>query len=388
MKRNRRAFLSAVGALTVGGCVGSPPDTPSGDAPPATGDSDTSAPPPSTQESTQKTTTEPEPTTTTIGFAGDTMVGRRLNNIYGDDDVDPASIWGEFQPRLQSVDGVLCNLECSLSTRGERYPGRAFYFRGDPEWAIPALEAGNVQYTSLANNHALDFGATALMDTITHLDDAGIANAGTGANPEAAREPATLTVGDLDVAVVSFSDEYDFYAATDDRPGIAWISRDYDSEETRRKMRDAIDRAKATDPDLLVFSIHWGENWIERPSEKLVKLGHWLVDQGVDVVHGHSAHVVQGIEQYEDGIILHDTGDLVDDFGIKDNLGNDKSFLFEMTFEGDEPTKIRLVPLHIDDGVRPPTDEEVEWLRETMRDRAEPFDTTYERADDGLVVHL
>ena len=96
----------------------------------------------------------------------------------------------------------------------------------------------------------------------------------------------------------------------------------------------------------------------------------------------------QGIEQYGDGIILHDTGDLVDDFGVKDDLGNDKSFLFEVTFAGSDPDRIRLRPFHIDDGVRPATDEEAAWLRETMRERAEPFDTEYERAGDGLVVDL
>ncbi len=66
----------------------------------------------------------------------------------------------------------------------------------------------------------MDFGAVALTDTIDALEGAGIENAGTGETPTAARALATFSVGDVDVAVISFSDEYEAYAATDDRPGV------------------------------------------------------------------------------------------------------------------------------------------------------------------------
>ncbi len=380
MDENRRAFLSTVGAVAVGGCTGDP-----------TGSTTSNGTRSSETDTTDEPTTSSEDPThreVTIGFAGDTMVGRDLNGIYGKEDVEPASIWGDFQSRLHSLDGVFCNLECSLSKRGERFPDRAYYFRGDPDWAVPALTAGNVQFATLSNNHSMDFGEVALMDTIDVLEAEGIENAGTGKTPTAAWEPATFSVGGLDVAVVSFSDEYEVYAATDDRPGIAWAKTDHENPRTQRLVGDAIERAKATNPDLLVVSLHWGENWIERPSDRLVSFGHWLVDQGVDLVHGHSAHVVQSVEQYGDGIILHDTGDLVDDFGIKDDLGNDKSYLFEVTLDGGKFEKIRLTPFHIDDGVRKTNEGEAEWLRETMRRRSEPFETTYERDGEGLVVKL
>ena len=395
MTDTRRAYLSTIGTVVVGGCLGNYAGSTTANG--SSSSSDTGA---TGQETTDATDSSGvRPTTddssdgrgtheTTIGFAGDAMVGRSLNRIYGDSGVDPATIWGDFQPRLDALDGVFCNLECCLSKRGERFPDRVYYFRGNPEWAVPALDAGNVRFTNLANNHAMDFGAVALTDTIDALDDGGIENAGTGATPSAAWKPATFTVGDIDVAVVSFSDEYEVYAATSDRPGIAWAETDPRNRRTRRLVGNAIERAKSGNPDLLVVSLHWGENWIEKPTDRLVAFGHWLVDQGVDLVHGHSAHVVQAVERYGDGVILHDTGNLVDDFGIKDDLGNHDSYLFELTLDGGSFEKIRLVPFHIDDGVSPATEDQAAWLRKTMRDRSDQFDTTYERDGDGLVVRL
>ncbi|SFC27025.1 poly-gamma-glutamate synthesis protein (capsule biosynthesis protein) [Halobiforma haloterrestris] len=363
MTGSRRRFLAAAGAAVLGGCTA-----------PAAGPIEFEA---------------HERHGTTIGFVGDAMLGRDLEDRYGSGRADPASVWGDLRPRLQSLDGVCCNLECCLSTRGERFPDRTYYFRADPDWAVPALEAGNVRFASLANNHILDFGPTALRDTVDALADAGIGFAGAGERPAAARAPATVSIGDVDVAVVSLADHYAEYGATDDRPGTAYVETDPDVPDTRRLVSAALERARETEPDLLVASVHWGPNWVEYPDDDLRAFGHWLVDQGVDLVHGHSAHVVQGIERYGDGLVLHDTGDIVDDYVIKEDLRNDRTFLFELGLEDGSPAELRLVPAVIDDLTVSKADEdEAAWLRETMRDRSAPFGTEYERDGDTLVLPL
>ncbi|WP_049924139.1 CapA family protein [Halopiger djelfimassiliensis] len=325
---------------------------------------------------------------TTIGFAGDAMLGRNLDERYGQDDASPAAVWSDLRPRLASLDAVCCNLECCLSTRGERFPDRAYYFRADPEWAVPALEAGNVRFVSLANNHMLDYGPTALVDTVEALDEGGINHAGAGKGPADAHAPATFTVDGVDVAVVSFADHFEEYGVTDDRPGTAYIECDRENDETRRIVEDALERAREHEPDLLVASLHWGSNWVEEPGAEYVAFGHWLVDQGVDLVHGHSAHIPQGVERYGDGLILHDTGDIVDDYAVKPELRNDRTFLFEVGVDDDGTLEdLRLVPARIDDYAVHQADEtDAEWLHETMVDRSEPFGTTYER--DGTHLHL
>ncbi|OLZ42317.1 poly-gamma-glutamate biosynthesis protein [Natrinema saccharevitans] len=359
----RRAFLATAGAAALGGCA-APAVEPTAVA-------------------------DHERHETTIGFVGDAMLGRNVDDRYGRAGVDPAAVWGDLRPRLQSLDGVCCNLECCLSTRGRRFPDRTYYFRADPAWAVPALEAGNVRFASLANNHALDFGPTALLDTVDALEDAGMGFAGAGETPTAARAPATVSIGDVDVAVVSVADHYAEYGATADRPGTAYVEFDPESAESRRLVGESLERAKATEPDLLVASVHWGPNWVEYPDDDLRAFGHWLIDRGVDLVHGHSAHVVQGVERYGDGLVLHDTGDIVDDYVIKEDLRNDRTVLFELGLEGESPAELRLVPAVIDDETVTPADEdEAAWLRETMRDRSAPFGTEYDRDGRDLVLSL
>src|SRR5262245_37119384 len=93
----------------------------------------------------------------------------------------------------QSADMFVLNLECCISARGERFPDpdKPFFFRAPPVAAERLAELG-VDAVTLANNHALDYGPDALLDTIEHLDRAGIAHTGAGADETAARTPAHL----------------------------------------------------------------------------------------------------------------------------------------------------------------------------------------------------
>src|SRR6056297_3248655 len=111
-----------------------------------------------------------------IGLTGDVMLGRLVDEHQRRR--SPDAVWADLLNRLTALDGLFVNLECCLSTRGTPWQVtyRPFHFRADPDWAVPALEAAGVDGCALANNHVLDFGDPALLDTLDALDGAGIAH--------------------------------------------------------------------------------------------------------------------------------------------------------------------------------------------------------------------
>ncbi|WP_324758819.1 CapA family protein [Haloarcula sp. GH36] len=363
MQPTRRAFLASVLSGTgIAGCLGRVPEP---------------ACPPSVESDGP----------VRIGFAGDVMLGRNVTETWRDG--DPAGVWGPTIDRLRALDGLVLNLECCVSDRGQRTPGRGFYFRAEPEWAVPALDAAGTTVAGVANNHLLDFGPQALRDTVTHLEAAGIATAGAGSDRTAAFAPATVTVGGIEIAVVALTDQAPLYAARGNSPGTAFTTLSTDDPLSKRRVDAALARARDRDPDLLVATLHWGPNWEVRPSEGQQRVARWLIDRGVDVVHGHSAHVIQGIETYRGRPIIYDAGDYVDDYLVKEGLHNDRSFLFELVVADGTLRALRLVPVEIDDSaVGTASETAAEWLRERMRTLSEPFGTTLERAGDGLRVPL
>src|SRR5919112_1705057 len=116
----------------------------------------------------------------TLALAGDTMLGRGVAERLV---ADPG--WELFAPGVVAfaaqADLFVLNLECCISERGERFPepGKPFFFRAPPVAAERLAELG-VDCVTLANNHALDYGAEALLDTLEHLGAAGVAWVGAG----------------------------------------------------------------------------------------------------------------------------------------------------------------------------------------------------------------
>ena len=322
-----------------------------------------------------------------LGFAGDVMLGRGVDERWRDG--PPTGVWGTMLETVRSLDGLFLNLECCLSDRGTPRPGRTYHFRADPDWAVPALRAGGVTWASLANNHVLDFGPGAFSDTLEHLSSGGLAHAGAGPDLEAALEPSVVEVGDLTVAIVAFTDRSPSYGAGPDDTGTAFVEMDPGTPRTRRLVDAALASARDADPDLVVASLHWGPNWRIRPSSSRRRFARSLVDRGVDVVHGHSAHVVQGVEVYRGRPILYDAGDFVDDYAVKPELQNDRSALFELVVEEGVVTALRIVPVEIaDEASNRAEGEIVAWIRDRIRDRSSGFGTSFERRGDGLRVPL
>ena len=105
----------------------------------------------------------------TIALIGDTMLGRGVAGVL--ESAPPTSLLApEVVAAAREADLVLLNLECCISTRGERWgdPWKPFYFRAPPA-AVEALGELGVDCVTLANNHALDFGPVALADTLDYL---------------------------------------------------------------------------------------------------------------------------------------------------------------------------------------------------------------------------
>ena len=140
----------------------------------------------------------------TLALAGDTMLGRGAAEKLMADPAAPLFA-PEIAARIASADTFVLNLECCISKRGAPFPepGKPFFFRAPPVAAQRLAELG-VDAVTLANNHALDYGADALLDTLAYLDEAGIVTVGAGANEDIARRPQLLRCGEEDLRLISF----------------------------------------------------------------------------------------------------------------------------------------------------------------------------------------
>lgn len=321
----------------------------------------------------------------TLALAGDVMLGRgvtRRINEFG-----PTYPWGNMLPPIRRADCFLINLECALTSGAKRWRddgGKAFYFRAHPR-AVKTLQLARVDFAALANNHAADFGMTGLLDTVRHLDKAGIAHAGAGANLTAACAPAFVSAGRWRIGIVAFADYPAAWAAGPAAPGINYTSvppAPADLQSIEVALATARQRA-----DLVVFSIHWGPNMRDRPEHAFREFAHRVIEAGADVFWGHSAHVVQGIEVWHGKPILYDTGDFVDDYAVDAELRNDLSALFLLRIRPPAWERIDVVPVSISRGqVNRAQGADRDWFSEKVVTLSAELGTTAVTAGGRLTI--
>jgi poly-gamma-glutamate synthesis protein (capsule biosynthesis protein) len=322
----------------------------------------------------------------TLAVAGDVMLGRTVNDAVRQR--GPAYPWGDLLPLLWDVDLFLVNLECALTSHTVQWGGRGkpFHFRADPA-AIEVLRYGRVDCAALANNHVMDFGPAGLLETVELLRRAGIAAPGAGPNQRAARMPARLSVPGLRVHVIALADHPFDWAAGPTSPGINYTGVSLDPEDLR-PVTEAV-RAARQGADIVVLSMHWGPNMQDVPSTEFQAFARAVVDAGVDVFWGHSAHVPQGVEIRGRSLILYDTGDLVDDYAVDPGLRNDCTALFLLRFMGGAFRQLDVVPVRIADcQATLATGEDLTWRLRRLEELSSQFGTTFSRSRDRLVLTL
>jgi poly-gamma-glutamate synthesis protein (capsule biosynthesis protein) len=210
--------------------------------------------------------------------------------------------FGRLDGLFQGSDLAFGNLETVLSDSGLR-PDlvRSREMRGHPG-AVDRLIATGFNVLNVANNHILQHGVEAFHDTVRVLRERGIAVVGEGRAEGRESVPALVSVNSLRVAFLGYAFEPDKYFAA---PPLYAFGPDCDipAEIARARQR----------ADIVICSMHWGDEFIRRPPAENVAKARRLVDAGAHLILGHHPHVYQGVERYRHGLIAYSLGNFVFD---------------------------------------------------------------------------
>ena len=191
-------------------------------------------------------------------------------------------------------DYTLVNLECVLTDRWDlRNTALYLNFRGPADY-VNILTQGSVEGVSMSNNHALDYGPDGLRDCQRNLDQAGVQWAYN-------QDYFTFERKGVKFAVFSFRRSYmEAY--------YTWL----EEEIARVKQEEGV--------DFVIVCLHHGEEYQEKHNDyDQTRFAHHAIDYGADLVVGTHPHVLQGIEVYNDRLILYSLGNF--SFG-----GNNRPF--------------------------------------------------------------
>lgn len=232
----------------------------------------------------------------TLIFVGDVMLGRRIETLWREGGADyPFSATAEL---TRQADLAVANLEGPIVGEHQQTPDGSLVFSFASSTTRTLAWAG-FDFVSLGNNHTLDQGQRGLAETRNYLEAADIGFAG---NPLKIDEDSAKTIlaAYKKISLVSFN--------------ATWPQFNQDEALT------LIASQASAEPDLLVVSIHWGDEYSPVPNQTQKDLAYKMIEAGTDLIIGHHPHVVQNVEVYQGRPIFYSLGNFIFDQYFSDEV--------------------------------------------------------------------
>lgn len=308
--------LVALSATVAAACAGAPAPrarTAIEAAPPAPPAEEPPAEEPSTLVEAPPAPAPPRARAVTIGASGDILCHIKVVRSAAEHESGFEHVFGRLRAVIGEGEVAVANLETPLSERIPPETGEPPVL-GAPGSVAAALGAAGIDAVSVANNHSYDQTAAGLGDTIEALRAAGVGFAGAAETLEASPGPIVVERDGVRVAFLAFTERVNRGHAGA-QGARTWVAR-FDEELARR----ALERARQV-ADVVVVSIHWSHDYVERPLIPQRRRARFLVDAGADVIVGHGPHVLQEVERMEsprgDAVVAYSLGNLVSNQALR-----------------------------------------------------------------------
>jgi len=258
-----------------------------------------------------------EGNTVTLTAVGDIMLGGNVEALIKQHGPGyPFQCVGDI---LKNSDIAFANLESPLTNESNKaiwdytkildHPieingrpiGSSIYCKASPH-CVNALSLAGINIVSIANNHIMDYGLNGLSDTITELSKKNISSIGAGKNIAEAKKPVIIEKNGLKIGFLAYCD---VYIASKKRAGTAPL---------KLAVQDI--KSLKSEVDIIVVSVHQGQDISDYPRKSEVYSMHRLINAGAQIVLRHHPHVIQGIEKYKGGVIAYSLGNFICDYTI------------------------------------------------------------------------
>jgi poly-gamma-glutamate synthesis protein (capsule biosynthesis protein) len=258
---------------------------------------------------------------------------------------DPRECFSRTRDLLSSADFAFCQLETSLAEKGVRLPQARHAVLTRPNVA-PAMREAGFTAVSFAGNHCLDWGNDAFFETIGHLKSVGMDVVGAGANIIEARKAIIQSANGVRIAFLAYSTILpQAYWAEVNRPGCAPMRAhtihepiEHDQPGTPARIHTFPHRedlaamcadihAAKQQADVVVVSHHWGVHFVPYVlADYQPDVAYAAIDAGADIILGHHAHILKGIEVYKGKPVFYSLCNFATDLRMDEAHANSTGF--------------------------------------------------------------
>ena len=296
-----------------------------------------------------------------------------------------AQLAQDFRNTLHEADLFLANLECPLTDSVTPAWNHFATLKGQREAGRVLGDLG-VNIVSLANNHIGDYGRKGLEDTISVLEEHGIAWVGAGWSPDEASRPLIVEKDNRLIGILALA-QPEISAAKNGKWGAGVL----DDDVAIRKIK-----ALSEEVDFTIACLHFGVEFFEYPTPHQVRLSRSLIDAGALLVIGHHPHVPQGYEYYKNGFIAYSLGNFIFDMGPGSHKFSRVGLLVQTDIEKGTISKNKIIPVDtrgsnprlLEGQERREAEDYLRRISSVLRDEQELIKCYYFTCRDNFYMHI
>ncbi|WP_419887383.1 CapA family protein [Neobacillus niacini] len=243
----------------------------------------------------------------TIGAIGDILIHDTVyQDAFNGTQYNFNPIFENVKSTLESPDILTANQESMLG--GSDIGVSSYPMFNSPHEVADALVNTGVDIVSMANNHTLDKGERGILSATDYLNSIGLPHVGSFLNEEDRQTLRIINKNGIKLAFLSYTYGTNGIPVPDGKDFLVnLINRDLMSDEIHRAKKEA---------DVVIMSIHWGNEYQRIPTSEQKDLANFLANEGVDIIFGSHPHVLQPMEwiKTEDGrnsFVIYSLGNFI-----------------------------------------------------------------------------
>lgn len=247
---------------------------------------------------------EPEVKTSKLSLV---MVGDGLlhSSVYNDAYKDGAY---DFKPQLEYIKPIVQNYDLAFynqeSILGGTSIGLSDYptFNSPWEFGDAMIDAG-FNLVSLANNHTMDRGEKAIINSCEYWKTKDVFTAGSYCSSEEANEIKIKEKNGIKYTLLAYTYGTNGISVPSGKEYLVNLYSDEKAKNDIEKVRDKV--------DLLIVSMHWGTEYRSEPTEEQQRQANYLSSLGVDIIIGTHPHVIEPITYINDTLVIYSLGNFI-----------------------------------------------------------------------------
>lgn len=206
-----------------------------------------------------------------------------------------------IKPEIQKHDLAFYNQESILGGTSiglSDYPN----FNSPQEFGDAMIDAG-FNLVSLANNHTMDRGVTAIQNSCDYWKTKDVLAAGSYCSAEDAEEIKIKEKNGIKYTMLAYTYGTNGITVPSDKPYLVNLYSDELAKADIEKVRDKV--------DLLIVSMHWGTEYRSEPTDEQKREAEYLSNLGVDIIIGTHPHVIEPISYINDTLVIYSLGNFI-----------------------------------------------------------------------------